>query len=206
MLSALPRFRGLEGKEQLPAEVAQGLQDGSLFHCVMDIEIRDGQFLHLADKVESITGVWDLPLIGAETLDVEHEFQQLTGGPEVTLTVLDGTFVENATGEIAQIQDRFDSPEMKAIQQEVIDKLKTMGVKQELKLREKKLPPDDKRNYFPAGGLPHDSVMVVRTAALAEFQELLAEQDSDEARVAIDKSVGQRERATLLTIIAALAN
>lgn len=136
MLSALPRVRGFESKQQLPREVVQGLRDGSLFHCVMDIPIRDGQFLHLADKVESISGVWDLPLIGAERLDVEHAFQQLTGGPEVTLTVLDGTFVENVAGEIAQIQDRFDSPEMREIRQEAIDKLKAMGVKKELKLSE----------------------------------------------------------------------
>jgi hypothetical protein len=110
MLARLPPSRGAKSEKELPVEVTQGLQDGSLFHCVMDIQIREGQFLHLADKVESITGVWDLPLIGAETLDVEHAFQQLTGGPEVTLTVLDGAFVENAAGQIAQIQDRSTLP------------------------------------------------------------------------------------------------
>jgi len=31
-------------------------------------------FLHLADKVESISGVWDLPMIGAERLDVSMRF------------------------------------------------------------------------------------------------------------------------------------
>lgn len=42
--------------------------------------IDENRFINLQDKVTVIEGVWDLPLIGAEQLDIEHEFQILTGG------------------------------------------------------------------------------------------------------------------------------
>ena len=40
--------------------------------------------------VTTIEGVWDLPMLGAERLDIEHKYQMLTDGPEITLTMLDG--------------------------------------------------------------------------------------------------------------------
>jgi len=53
----------------------------------------DGErFINLDDKVTKIKGVWDLAMIGNERLDIEHEYQMLTGGPEVTLQGLDGAF------------------------------------------------------------------------------------------------------------------
>jgi len=56
---------------------------------------------NLSRKVVSIADIWDLPMIGSERLDVEHLYQQLTGGPEVTLTGMDGAFVEREDGVVA---------------------------------------------------------------------------------------------------------
>ena len=53
---------------------------------------------------------------------------------------------------------------------------------------------------IPDGGLPHDSVLVVRTAALREFEERISKLDEP-----TEKPLGKRERDTLLVIIAALA-
>ena len=51
------------------------------------------EFYHHEKTIVSIDGIWDLPMHGAEQLDVEHRYQALTDGPEVTLTNIDGTFV-----------------------------------------------------------------------------------------------------------------
>ena len=54
-------------------------------------------------------------------------------------------------------------------------------------------------DFHPAAGLPHDSVFVVRTDAISDFLAQLSENDDS------TKPLGERERATLLTIVAALA-
>ena len=70
----------------------------------------DGEwFINLDDKVTTIRGVWDLSMIGNERLDIEHKYQMMTGGPEITLTGLDGAFVERDGEVICQIQERFDN-------------------------------------------------------------------------------------------------
>ena len=61
---------------------------------------------------------------------------------------------------------------------------------------------DSKRNcddYYPAGGLPADSVIVVRTDALRELEKSL-----DSASEDWDKPLTATERNSLLVIIAAL--
>ena len=65
-------------------------------------------FLNLEKEVKTIYGVWDLPLLGGERLDVEHLYQQLTDGPKVTLTFLDGAFVEIENDIMCQLQESFD--------------------------------------------------------------------------------------------------
>ncbi len=110
---------------------------------IKELQISEDRFLRLGDEVVTLTGIWDLPMIGSEELEIEHRYQQLTGGPEVTLTCLDGAFVEGADGQICQLQDS----------------LAPRG-------QGKRRP---ERFYFPAGGIPDDSMLVVRTNALREF-------------------------------------
>ena len=64
------------------------------------------------------------------------------------------------------------------------------------------------RSWIPAGGLPDDAVIVVRTAALDDLKARVREPSSvDEGKTAVtDKQIGTRERTTLLTIIGALAS
>ena len=125
------------------------------------------------DAIVSIGGICDLPMIGGETLDVEHAFQQLTGGPEITLTCLDGTLVCDGDGVYWKLQDSFEPRE------ETLPDGTTKKVS---------------RSYYPAGGLPADSVLVVRTAAL----QVLAEPEKEPIS---DKPLSARERVTLLTIV-----
>ncbi|MGA8584655.1 MAG: hypothetical protein WB715_12615 [Roseiarcus sp.] len=55
-------------------------------------------------------------------------------------------------------------------------------------------------DYVPSSGLPSDGVLVVRTSALRELEMRVSELDKQP-----EKSFGQRERTTLLVIVAALA-
>lgn len=148
----------------------------------------DGQrFLELSDSVTTLRGVWDLPMVGNERLDIEHEYQNLTGGPAVTLQGIDGAFVEGRDGQMCQLQEDFDENEFQAGSIASLEKLKRHivekgieGAKAESLLNrhnekrkeflEWRSTRPSKDNYYPASGLPKDSVLVVRTDALREFE------------------------------------
>lgn len=53
----------------------------------------------------TIDGVWDLPMVGNERIDVERYYQELTGGPAVELLSLAGTFVNRADGVWCAVQE-----------------------------------------------------------------------------------------------------
>jgi hypothetical protein len=61
-------------------------------------------------------------------------------------------------------------------------------------------PLDNPRDFYPAAGLPADSVLVVRTSSLHDLEARLSEPDRK-----VEKPIEQRERTSLLAIIAALA-
>jgi hypothetical protein len=128
--------------DKLPAEVVERVKDGSLILVVSDLHIRDDKFVHLEDEVISIKGLWDLPLIGAERLDIEHAYQQMTGGPEVTGVVLDGAFVQDPQGQLLQLHESFDAPGMKPVFEEVRKDLKAHGVKLKRARRKSRTSPD----------------------------------------------------------------
>jgi len=174
------------------------------------------RFINLADKVTTIHGIWDLAMLGDERLDVEHQYQMLTDGPEVTLTGLDGAFVEKEGGPICQLQENFDQNEYMPGSSAQLEKLKeriaTNNIGEDeakelldkhkkqrdeyLKNREKK---DRSEDYFPAGGLPPDSVLVVRTKALIDLQERLSQKGSDK-----NADLDIRAERTYLNIIGAM--
>ncbi len=174
------------------------------------------------EKIVSIDGVWDLSMFGGERLDVEHKFQMLTNGVEVTLVNIDGTYVRDLDGEIWDLQSSYDENEyqrgsvahLRKLEEQIalenIEPSKARELldqhKEERKkyLAERKAATDagrDSVNYYPAGGLPSDSVLVVRTEALREFEESI-----NEAPPSAGKPLATTERNTLLTIIAALCD
>jgi len=132
------------------------------------LQFNKDRYLNIDEKVITINGVWDLPMIGNEQLDIEHKYQQLTGGPEITLITLNGAFVEGKDGQFCQLQEYLKE-----------------GEKEE--------------DYYPAGGLPHDSVLVVRTKALIDLQKRLSSEESEK-----EKPLGNRAETTYLNIIGAL--
>jgi hypothetical protein len=138
-------------------------------------QFTDEEWLVLEEEVVTIDGVWDLPLHGAERLDVEHRFQQETDGPEVTLVNLNGAFVRR-DDVVCQLQEILKGRTVEAGGMTLTTK----------------------DSNIPAAGLPENAALVVRTAALREFEQALA--------AGVDKkALDPREQKTLLCIIGALA-
>lgn len=205
-------------RESSPENVK--LLDGSkdkIVRYMKSLNIDDKRFINLDEKVTRIGGVWDLSMIGNERLDIEHKFQMLTGGPEVTLQGLDGAFVESKDGRTkCQLQESFDqneyTPGSKAQLEEIKERIASnnIGEEQSKKLldqykknREEYLKARKNKNqlfnYYPAGGLPRDSVLVVRTQALIDLQERLSQADSRKY-----SPLDSRSETTYLNIIGAM--
>lgn len=177
--------------------------------------IDENRFIKLDEKVSKIEGVWDLSMLGTERLDIEHEFQMLTGGPEVTLQGLDGAFIQR-DNVICQLQESFDQNEYQSGSEAQLEKIKehiasnNIGEEKAKELLEKhkekreeylkrRRERDHSHDYYPAGGLPRDSVLVVRTQALIDLQERLSQADADKAT-----SLDSRAETTYLNIIGAM--
>lgn len=185
---------------EFPAELVATLTNipdeakGKPLPYMKSISIDDKRFLNLEKKVSSIHGVWDLPMIGGELLDIEHQYQMLTGGPSVTLETLDGAFVEGRDGKMCQLQEDYDNNEFQAGSKAALEKLKQRFAemmildptdegateaeallnrheKDRKKFLDKRKARPEQENYYPAGGLPRDAVIVVRTEALRDFEK-----------------------------------
>lgn len=182
------------------------------------LNIDDERFLNLNEELSSLSGIWDLPMIGAEKLDIEHQYQQLTGGPAVTLQTLEGAFIEGPDGVICQLQESFDDNEYQAGSKAQLNRLKEQIATENISQAEAQvllekhkmdrkvfLEHRDRQNkadsYYPAGTLPQDAVIVVRTSALRKF-----EQSVIDTPASFEKPLTTTERNTLLTIIAALCD
>jgi hypothetical protein len=158
--------KGVYINDELPAEIEQGLHDKTMEFHPMGIVIRENEILELEETVYSLFGVYDLPMIGAERLDVEHQFQQETGGPKVELANLDGAFVEGKGGLLYQLQERFYENEY--FKKDSLEKNKKRLAK----------PLNSPENFYPAGGLPTDNVLVVRTAGFTEFCDQIGRKEA----------------------------
>lgn len=186
---------GIEDVEwfEMPTEAVAAMPNvpdsakGAPLVYMRSLNIDGKRFLNLSKEISTLRGVWDLPMIGNETLDVEHEYQSLTGGPAVTLQGLDGAFVEGRDGQICQLQESFDANEFQPGSSAELEKLRQHIAEDDIrgadaesllhrhaierkKFLETKRTRTEAENYYPAGGLPKDAVIVVRTEALREFE------------------------------------
>jgi len=181
---------------------------------ITSLTINDEKYITLNDDVVVIDGIWDLPMIGNERLDIEHRYQLLTDGPEVTLQGIDGAFVSRGDEIMCQLQEDFEDNQYKngskasgeALEQRIamenIEELEAEKLRSEHKAQRKKYQDERKNwprknNYYPAGGLPEDAVLVVRMEALRKVQKVINKPSK--------KEVSTRERDTLYKIIIGMA-
>ncbi len=203
----------------MPKDIAaamRGEPGGAEVTRLASLRIDDDRYLTLSDDVTTLQGVWDLPMIGGERLDVEHKYQIMTGGPSVTLETLDGTFVGGLDGKVCQLQESYDdngyqpgsNAQLVRLKQHIAERNIEAGEAEKLLQRhkedrkeflEKRRSRPASQNYYPAGGLPEDGVIVVRTEAIKEFEQTINGAPNNP-----EKPLGKTERDTLLTIIAAL--
>ncbi len=158
------------------------------------LQIRPGEVLVLSPNVVTIEGLWDLLMIGNERLDVEHSYQYLTGGPEVTLINTDGTFVSRPDGTVCQIQEYPASKPSPDPSNIPVTRANSNKELIEAVIARRGVP-------YPAGALPPGSVLVVRTSALLQLEAAIAQPEP-----ATERPIETRERNTLLGIIGALAD
>jgi len=148
------------------------LDGKSIINVMAGIRIDEDKILELEKEVTTIEGIWSLPMIGNERLDIEHAYQQLTGGPAVTLQGIDGAFVQGHDEELYQLQEHFSDNEY--FDQNNI-----------------KSPWNHRDNFYPAGGLPKDSVFVVTRESLLKFKKAFSKSNDDqkEYEESFDKAV-----------------
>ena len=164
------------------------LSGGYLVELVDGLQISDDRVIKVDPEIVQIVGDWNLLMQGAERLDIERRYQSLTNGPAVKLTNLKGPIVWQPGGTYCQLKTRFLPAE------------RFPGLDNEETFDELLHSLKDPSNYYPAHGLPEDSVLVVRTSALQELEALYRQPPN-----IAEKPVERRERATLLVVIAALA-
>lgn len=195
---------------------------GKPVQAMKGINIDDQRVLNLDEDVVSLVGVYDLLMLGNERIDVEHKYQMLTDGPAVNLQGLSGAFVTTETNTMYQILESNDENEytagsngsLRELEHQIaLKKINPENSKELLakhkvdrqifltKAKEQRDSGRDSENYIPAGGLPEDSVMVVRTDALRAF-----EQSINGAQDPKEKPLTTTERNSLLIIIAALCD
>jgi hypothetical protein len=201
--------------DKLALNIRNALDAGELILVGEDMRYRDSEFLALDGAVESISGVWDLPMVGAEVLDVDHRYQTETGGPSVTLVNIEGAFVER-DDVVCQLQADFDDNEYEAgskisgerleqrIREENLPKKRADELRAHFKTLRQQLKERWKRKlssrYYPAASLPTDAVYVVRTASLRAFEQSVLDNPSSSN----DRPLGRREETTLLNIAGGL--
>ena len=151
----------------------------------MGIALDDStKVIDLEDEVVELHGVYDLPMIGGEQLDIERRFQRMTDGPAVTSVTLDGAFiVAGNADEVLQLQEHFEDN----------------GYVDPARLKK---PWHNRENFYPADRLPSDSVLVVRTDSLMVLRELAVEAARDKKPKA---TLSTRERETLLKLVIGMA-
>ncbi|MHC8321234.1 hypothetical protein ACYZT4_11120 [Pseudomonas sp. GB2N2] len=201
-----------------PEETKKWLSDfvrnyrGDLLPNGIEVLVLEGD----GQKPVRLEGVWDLLMLGAERLDIEHAYQNLTGGPAVELVCLGGPLVSSPDrGHIYQLLDNYKSstrplkpmppsvkPQISKGQREALDLLSAICGPVTTRAPTNVIEDnwDYETVYYPASGLPEGHALVVRTAALRELEKkLLSDEEEPE------KPLHPSERKSVAQIIAALA-
>lgn len=179
------------------------------------IQFNDDEVLELSSDVVKLSGVYDLALVGGERHDVEHEYQRLTDGPEVTLHSLEGTFVLGAQpGEVFQLLDRLTEDDridaestltaaatVSGVSPSELDRMRLLFQERRRRAANRPAARAERDDYIPAAGLPRDGVLVVRTSALVNLHALAVDEEPGKAE---DKPLSPRERGTYLNIVGGL--
>jgi len=141
---------------------------------------KDKFHIKLEKDIFLLRGIYDIPLIGNDRVDIERIYYEQLNGTELDYTCLEGAFVE-CCDVIYQIQERFEDGFIE-------------------KMREGQNHSRDDE-YFPADGFPEDAALVIRTNALREFVDSLSEKKPQRP----NKTAETVTKTTLLKMIITMA-
>lgn len=115
-----------------------------------DVPMQDARWLRLEERVSNIDGLWDLAMIGAERLDIEHLLLQEISELSCTSINLEGMFLIDG--------DVWANPQAN--------------------FKGTKYDRNGKDSFYPAGGLAEfDHILVIKQISITDFLTLLNNQD-----------------------------
>ena len=184
---------------------------------VVSVDGIESHVLTFGGPMTELQGVYDLPMMGGEKLQVEHEYQRDTNGALVTALSDNGTYVRDTAGQFFQLHQHFDDdvledgtaaqifPLENFILEHGVDAgradvlRRTYVTKRQAFLAERAGTPGV-ADYSLLPLLPLDAELVVRTTALAS---LLAAVGSPTASA--DRELSTKERETMLKLVIGMA-
>lgn len=183
----------------------------------ISLELGNGQYLNFAEDVIKINGVWDLPMIGGEYLDIQERHLKLLGTGKMHLIAFDGAFLRDLDGNIWCLQTlktpkaRNLGVELRDIadnifQQQVAEteQLKPVLIEfiREMLLNELHTDKNNGLKFSPLPVLPDDGFLVVRKEMLQHFVTNFEEESNLKKP---EPNLSETERRSLLKIIYGMA-
>jgi hypothetical protein len=176
--------------------------------------MEDTLFLKLGNEVTIIQGIWDLPMIGSERTYIERRHLEMTSGSKLLIRNSHGACLRGQNGEIYQLQNSLSYDECYPGSVMELAELKRLRDNKSISLgkattelnrhqKQREIfdkesnvlafeTPADNRYFRAAYLLPQDSVLVVRTHTLREFERLIGENETDNSTAT--KPHGNAER------------
>ena len=140
-------------------------QKSFAYYCenIKMVEWEYGEFSYLSDNI------YELSMLGAESIDVMWLIQQNREREMEELTNLDGVILRGSDGSLYNLQEKFD--------EEYIHNLKANDLNQDKENPLEKFELNEK-HYFPAGGLPVGCELGMSPANMSLFEKKLSEDES----------------------------
>jgi len=144
----------------------------------------DGHLFYFDEKITTIDGVWDIPMVAGQLYVIENEYQKLLGGPRVETPIVGAAVFVKEGGCVCRLYEEFD--ELFMVYPKEGEKTIDFN--------------NESDRYIPmAARLPDDSVLVVRISSLREFEDrYFADRESAE------RPPSKRQQSSDLHIIGAL--
>jgi hypothetical protein len=67
------------------------------------VKVDADRYLKLMGEISTIDGIWDLPLVGNERVEIERRIRRLTGKPDISPDSAEGFFLHRESGEACQL-------------------------------------------------------------------------------------------------------